>query len=124
MILSTLFHVYYHVSLQVFFKLVDVRFGGMANLDRDKYNCELFGYGSNATVYRPGHMSASMANATPTKAQLHAAHTPASHADTSNSNTAVAYAITSNSNGAANLNATFVANGVIAGQFHCLVYFW
>ena len=55
------------LTAQVFFKLVDMRFGGMAQLDRDKYNCELFGYGNNNTVYRPGHMSSSVVNATPTK---------------------------------------------------------
>jgi hypothetical protein len=91
------------LTAQVFFKIVDVRFNGMSHLDRDKYNCELFGYGSNNTVYRPGHVAA-----TPTKSASSAAMANSAAAL---GNTAVAYAITSNSNGAANLNAAFVANG-------------
>jgi hypothetical protein len=91
------------LTAQVFFKIVDVRFNGMSHLDREKYNCELFGYGSNNTVYRPGHVAA-----TPTKSASSAAMANSAAAL---GNTAVAYAITSNSNGAANLNAAFVANG-------------
>eukprot|EP00611_Tribonema_gayanum_P022130 TRINITY_DN438_c0_g1_i2.p1 TRINITY_DN438_c0_g1~~TRINITY_DN438_c0_g1_i2.p1 ORF type:complete len:362 (-),score=122.75 TRINITY_DN438_c0_g1_i2:135-1220(-) len=77
------------LTAQVFFKIVETKFNG--SLDREKYNSELFGYGNNNTVYRPGQNVTS----TPTKA-------------------AVSYTITANSNGAANLSAAFAANGVVS----------
>ncbi len=39
---------------QVFFKIIEMQLGGLENLEKEKYNLELFGYGQNATVYRPG----------------------------------------------------------------------
>ncbi len=39
---------------QVFFKVIEMQLGGLGNLEKEKYNLELFGYGQNSTVYRPG----------------------------------------------------------------------
>ncbi len=39
---------------QVFFKVIEMKLGGLGNLEKEKYNLELFGYGQNSTVYRPG----------------------------------------------------------------------
>ncbi len=37
---------------QIFFKIIEMQLGGIENLE--KHNLELFGYGQNSTVYRPG----------------------------------------------------------------------
>lgn len=46
------------MTLQVFFRVCELKFGGAAALDKEKYNNELFGYGNNNTVYRPGAVQA------------------------------------------------------------------
>lgn len=86
------------LTAQVFFKIVETKFEGMANLDREKYLGELFGYGNNNTVYRPGHGPPPGVGATPTPTK------PAS-----------AYAISANNpnNGVTNLSAAFAGNGMI-----------
>ncbi|CAM9694547.1 unnamed protein product [Chrysoparadoxa australica] len=46
-----------------FFKMCEVSFGSVKDLE-DKHNGELFGYGKNNTVYRPGQKPSYVANGT------------------------------------------------------------